>query len=103
MNAPFLRPRGCPAGVDAMSWRKALSARIEELLASADVLIDALDAMDGDPDREPFLGAAESGPGFSFRGELGDQTLWGRSAMDDREEENEHGGDALDDHQLSRT
>lgn len=53
MNAPFLRPAGCPAGVDPSDWRQALSDRIEQMAAAMTNLIDALDVMDGDPDFEP--------------------------------------------------
>ena len=53
MNVPFLRPLGCPAGVDPAEWRKAVADRIEQMQDAMRVLIDALDVMDGDPDLEP--------------------------------------------------
>ena len=53
MNAPFLRPAGCPAGVDPSEWRQAISDRIEQMAAAMMNLIDALDVMEGDADFEP--------------------------------------------------
>ena len=53
MNAPFLRPAGCPAGVDPSEWRQAISDRIEQMAAAMTNLIDALDVMEGDADFEP--------------------------------------------------
>ncbi len=73
MNAPFLRPMGCPAGVDPVRWRKAVVDRVEQLQDAMLRLIAALDQMDGDCDREPSLA------GF------------GATTTDDRE-----GGDPLD-------
>lgn len=51
MNA--LRPIGCPAGVDPVDWRNAVSKRIEQMAEAMANLIDALDQMDGDADLEP--------------------------------------------------
>ncbi|WP_108462262.1 hypothetical protein [Devosia naphthalenivorans] len=62
MNVPFLRPHGCPSGLDPSDWRKALAERIDRHAAILSNLIDALDAMDGDcdleanGDAEPWLG-----------------------------------------------
>ena len=53
MNAPFLRPTGCPIGVEPNEWRQALSKRIEHLAVVMTALIDALDVMEGDADFEP--------------------------------------------------
>ncbi|MCH4560329.1 hypothetical protein [Mesorhizobium jarvisii] len=71
--------------------RKAIAASIEQL-------IDMLDAMSPDPDledgadNEPSLGWTDRGPQATSN-----VFLDGRgSAYDDREEENEHGGDILD-------
>lgn len=77
MNAPFLRPHGCPIGVDPVMWRKAIEARIETLQDVIATLIAALDLMDIDEDLEPSL-AGVSG------------------ATDDCELTDEDGGDILD-------
>lgn len=69
MNVPFLRPRGCPGGIDPAAWRRALEERIDQHAAVLSTLIDALDAMDGDcdleanGDEEPWLGWIGNGPG----------------------------------------
>lgn len=69
MNVPFLRPRGCPLGIDPADWRRALEQRIDQHAAVLSTLIDALDAMDGDcdleanGDEEPWLGWIGNGPG----------------------------------------
>lgn len=100
MNAPFLRPIGCPAGVDPAEWRKALVDRIEQQAAILSALVDALDLMDGDADFEPWLAAPEPRPGVgSFladRTDFGNQERWCDGGDADREEENEHGGDVQD-------
>lgn len=65
-----------------IATRQRIEARIEEL-------IDLLDFMDGDPDFEPMLGAPEQVP----------QTEWYRPSArdhDERELEDEHGGDIND-------
>ena len=100
MNAPFLRPVGCPVGVEPVEWRKALLARIEDQAAVLSALVDALDAMDGDADAEPWLGAPEapngSAPWGAERTEQGSQLHWANGDSSDVEEENEHGGDVQD-------
>lgn len=53
MNAPFLRPHGCPIGIDPVRWRQAVADRIEAHHAAMQALIDALDGADADPDLEP--------------------------------------------------
>jgi hypothetical protein len=53
MNVPFLRPCGCPIGVDPAAWRRALEQRIDQHAAVLSSLIDAPDTMDGDADFEP--------------------------------------------------
>jgi len=53
MNAPFLRPAGCPVGVDPRNWRAAVESRVDELLSAAALLLAFLDRMDGDTDLEP--------------------------------------------------
>lgn len=100
MNAPFLRPVGCPRGVDPAQWRKAVQARIEQHADALAGLIDALDHMDGDPDFEPTLGSPEDKAG-NFEGwrfpQGADQTYWADGRGDDeRELEDEHGGDVQD-------
>jgi hypothetical protein len=90
MNVPFLRPRGCPVGIDPSDWRKALEQRIDQHAAALSTLIDALDAMDGECDREPWLGSPELNPGYAA------SDHWASGINDDREQEDEHGGDVLD-------
>ncbi len=80
--------------------RRRIADRIEADLA-------LLDALDGDPEVEPSLGSPEpfipQGYGFGYC-PLSDQTHWAYGNTDDqehdagsdREEENEHGGDILD-------
>ena len=67
-----------------------MARRIERHHAAAEALIASLDAMDGDPDLEPSLGAPESTP----------QTHWadGSGALDEEnaEAEDAGGGDVLD-------
>ncbi|HEV2517924.1 MAG TPA: hypothetical protein VGV07_21915 [Devosia sp.] len=55
MNAPFLRPHGCPRGVDPVEWRQVVEARLEQLQDAMLSLIEALNRMDGDTDLEPWL------------------------------------------------
>ncbi|MGU3665050.1 hypothetical protein ACLBX9_12790 [Methylobacterium sp. A49B] len=80
--------------------RRRIADRIEADLA-------LLDALDGDPDSEPSLGAPEPviGSGFGLGPRvLTDQERWAEGSADDREqdagdereEENEHGGDIQD-------
>lgn len=47
-NTPFLRPAGCPIGIDPTRWRKAVLDRIEQHADALALLINALDQMDGD-------------------------------------------------------
>lgn len=100
MNAPFLRPSGCPQGVEPAEWRKALVARIDRQAAVLSALIEALDVMEGDADLEPCLGASEAQTGRGFWGaertDEGGQLYWAEGSSIDLEEENEHGGDVQD-------
>jgi hypothetical protein len=52
VNAPFLRPRGCPIGIDLATWREAIATRLEQLSEAMAALVAALDQMDGDADFE---------------------------------------------------
>ncbi|MDB5540827.1 MAG: hypothetical protein JWQ89_2554 [Devosia sp.] len=67
MNAPFLRPRGCPVGVCPVTRRQAIEARIEQLQDATLALIAALDEMEDDPDLEdgaddvPSIGVTHAG------------------------------------------
>ena len=63
--------------------RRALRRKVERAVT---VLIAVLDEIDADPEAEPSLGAPERLAG-----------TWGRAVgpADDREDENEHGGDVL--------
>ena len=84
-GAVALTPKG-EAYALAQAGRREIEAEIERLIA-------VLDRWDGDPDLEPSMGALElaslAGPD--------DQTLWSEGGnVDDREIENEHGGDILD-------
>jgi hypothetical protein len=62
-----LRPYGCPPGIDAATWRKAVARRIERHLALVSALVAALDVVDGDADledagdAEPLLGWPNAG------------------------------------------
>ncbi len=88
-----LKPLGIPEGMDPRQWRLELSKRVAELLEQAGNLIDALDAMTPDVDLEDG-GDFEPSLGWPDRGIA---ALDMRIAQDDeREEENEHGGDVLD-------
>ncbi|MEI9422220.1 hypothetical protein O7A70_13705 [Mesorhizobium sp. Cs1299R1N1] len=55
MNAPVgtLKPYGIPDGLDPRAWRKAIQARVNELLDQSMALITALDVMEADCDLEP--------------------------------------------------
>lgn len=77
MNAPFLRPYGCPIGIDPVAWRAAVAARIEQLQDAMATLIAALDLMDVDEDLEPSLAGLDG-------------------ASDDLELTDEDGGDIHD-------
>lgn len=79
----------------------AIEARIESHLQALDALIALLDALEGDPDLEPTLGAPERHPrpcywgvGYSTSVQ-GDQTMWAdgdnSAPADDAEAVNEDG------------
>lgn len=53
-----MRPVGCPAGIDPVTWRKAIEARAEALLDMVAALMTSLDVMDADADLEPSMGWA---------------------------------------------
>ncbi|RUW53737.1 hypothetical protein [Mesorhizobium sp. M8A.F.Ca.ET.021.01.1.1] len=100
MNAHIrtLKPFAMPKGMDPRTWRQTIEKELNALFDKATALITALDVMEADgedledgADAEPWLGWGERGPGgtMSFQDGRG-------SAYDDREEENEHGGDILD-------
>ena len=84
MNAPFLRPHGCPAGVNPVEWRKAVADRIEQMQDAILALIGALDMMDGDTDLEAE--EAESSIGSSAV-LLPDGTLADDVELDDSDRE----------------
>ncbi|MDX8538193.1 hypothetical protein RFM23_11240 [Mesorhizobium abyssinicae] len=102
MNAPVgsLKPYGIPDGLDPREWRIAIQRRVNELLDQSMALIAALDIMEADvdledgADAEPWLGWGERGPQavMSWHDDRG-------SPHDDREEENQHGGDINDQRQ----
>ena len=48
-----LRPKGCPPGIDPAEWRNAIAKRIERHRDAEQALIEALDAVEIDPDLEP--------------------------------------------------
>jgi len=92
MNArASIGPAGRPSGVDPAHWRAVLAARAEWHMALADRLVAALDRIDGDPDLEPSLAAAERHPAgrgaiLPRRDEEGAQLRWGVVDLLDREE-----------------
>jgi hypothetical protein len=92
MTIAMLAPLGMPVGVDPRTWRKAIEARLNELLDQSFALITALDMMEVDPDFE-LTGDEEPSLGW---GERGPSTISHDAANDDREAEDEHGGDILD-------
>ena len=47
-----LRPKGCPPGIDPAEWRQAIAKRIEQHRDAEQALIEALDAVEVDPDIE---------------------------------------------------
>jgi hypothetical protein len=53
MPAAAITPAGMPAGMDPADWRRAVEARIEDLLDASWRLMDALNSMEVDPDLEP--------------------------------------------------
>jgi hypothetical protein len=54
-SAPALRLPGLPEKVDPLTWRRAAETRLELLHDAMLAIIAALDAMDGDSDREPSI------------------------------------------------
>ena len=64
--------------MDKATLRQRVEAAVERLIA-------ALDAMDGDPDLEPSLGAV----GSSFLAERADQRLWANGDRLDLEEQHD--------------
>ncbi|TGP33336.1 MULTISPECIES: hypothetical protein [unclassified Mesorhizobium] len=104
MNAHVstLRPFACPKGMDARTWRQAIEKELNALFDKATALITALDVMEADSedledgaDAEPWLGWGERGP----RGTVAWQGDKRGSMDDDRELEDEHGGDIIDEPQ----
>ncbi|RWX66563.1 hypothetical protein EN780_14780 [Mesorhizobium sp. M4B.F.Ca.ET.089.01.1.1] len=96
-----LKPFACPKGMDPRTWRQTIEKELNALFDKATALITALDVMEADSedledgaDAEPWLGWGERGPQatMSFQDGRG-------SPHDDREEENEHGGDINDERQ----
>ena len=84
------------------------ATRRQRIERTIDALIAMLDQADGDADLEPILGASERHPdatgrtpgrsGFHHYDRSGSQANWCRATglLDECEDENEHGGDALD-------
>ena len=77
--------------------RRKLRERIERAVGR---LIDALDAIEPDAEAEPWLGAPEPRPtpwayGVQLVAGIG-QERWAEGVNDDCEQEDEHGGDILD-------
>ena len=93
MNAhtPILKPYGMPSGMDPREWRQSVEKRLNDLLDRVMSLITALDLMEDLADDEPWLGWGGKGlPTVSWPND-------GRGSMDDdRELEDEHGGDIND-------
>ncbi|TGP27369.1 hypothetical protein EN875_034070 [Mesorhizobium sp. M2D.F.Ca.ET.232.01.1.1] len=94
-----LKPFAMPKGMDPRTWRQTIEKELNALFDKATALITALDVMEADSedledgaDAEPWLGWGERGPRF--------MSSWpddGRgSPHDDRELEDEHGGDIND-------
>ena len=79
MSAVTLHPRAVEL-IERRKLRKQVARAVSRLIA-------ILDDLDGDPEAEPWLGASEASV-------LTPQ--WPRSFGDDREQEDEHGGDILD-------
>ena len=88
----MLKPYGMPKGMNPRTWRQEVEKRLNELLDRAMSLITALDLMEADCDLED---SADSEPWLGW-GDRGPSALSAASPHDDREEENEHGGDILD-------
>ncbi|BAV47457.1 hypothetical protein MesoLj113a_18680 [Mesorhizobium sp. 113-1-2] len=80
-----------PRGMNPREWRQSVEKRLNDLLDRAMSLITALDLMEADcdledtADEEYSRGWPDRGPGGAYG-----------CQCDDREEENEHGGDILD-------
>lgn len=70
--------------VERAKLRKAVARAVTRLIA-------ILDELDADPEAEPWLGAS-----VVLRPTYDDQRLWAAGANDDREQEDEPGGDILD-------
>lgn len=106
MNAPFVSlPHVSP-----QELAKAIADRIDAHFQALDALIALLDALEGDPDVEPILGAPERHPTPCYWGVgssssvQGDQSMWAdgnnSSPTDDAEAVNED-GDELSPGELS--
>jgi hypothetical protein len=99
MNAVVrtLKPVGIPDGVDPRTWRQAVEAQLNDLLDRATALITALDLMEADCDLED---GADAEPWLGWGGKGLPTVSWpqdGRGSMhDDRELEDEDGGDIND-------
>jgi len=82
--------------------RARLEAALERLLEVAHDAIAELDVLDGDPDLEPLLAAAEQHPTAGRYSTLNPtQEHWGFGAVDDREQECEDEGAQCDDEGVS--
>lgn len=79
MSAVVQHPRAVEL-VERAKLRKQVARAVSRLIA-------ILDELDADPEAEPWLGASEASVVTP---------QWPRGSSDDREEENEHGGDILD-------
>lgn len=77
MSRPHIRRADALASPIAFprNMRRPSRAEVEAMVEG---LIEYLDGLDGDPDREPSLGAPEP---YSWQG----QTIWGHGSSDDRE------------------
>ena len=102
MNAhtPILKPYGMPKGMDPREWRQSVEKRLNDLLDRAMSLITALDLMEADVDLED---GADGEPWLGWGGRGLPTVSWpndGRGSMDDdRELEDEDGGDINDERQ----
>jgi hypothetical protein len=97
-----LKPFGIPEGMDPRTWRQQVEKQLNDLLDRAMSLITALDLMEAatedledGADAEPWLGWGERGPGACVSWQLDGRG----SPHDDRELEDEHGGDINDEPQ----
>lgn len=106
MNAPFV---SLPS-VSPREFAKAIADRIEAHMQALDALIALLDALEGDPEIEPTLGAPERHPTPCYWGVgsissvQGDQSMWadgGNSAPTDDAEAVNEDGDELSPGELS--